>query len=203
MYHRGRGGHGDEILATTNDVTFWYGYNTPERQIYNPHFRVKPGRITVRHAKWAEQYSGRILVEPHIKGTFSAENKRWPYWHELVERSPLKLAQCAPSGRKLLEGVERIETPSFDHAVSVLSVARGIVTTDGGLHHAAGALGKPAVVIWGSYSDPKILGYDFHENIAEPDPDGLGWRHTHPACVAAMQRITVERVIEAMVRLWG
>lgn len=205
LYKLGRGGRGDEIMATTNNIKQWYAYNTPEKSVFNPNFKVKPGRVAVLHAKWASKYRGVLLVEPHIKGTFSGENKQWPweYWEELVRLSPFPLAQCAPEGRRVLDGVQRIRTDTFDHAVSVLSVAKGLVTTEGGLHHAAGALRKPAVVIFGAFNSPKLFGYDFHENLEEPDPDGLGQRKTHPACVAAMRRITADRVLAAMVRLWG
>ena len=203
--YKGRGGHGDEIMATTNDPLNWYGRNTRERTIFNPNFRVKPGVVAVRYREWAEQYEGHVLVEPHIKGTFSGENKRWPwaYWEELVSRLPFAIAQCAPEGREFLKGVTRIETPSFDHAVSVLAVSRGIITTEGGMHHAAGALGKPAVVIFGAFNSPKLFGYRGHINIEEPDERCLGTRKTHPACIEAMERITVDRVRAAALELWG
>jgi ADP-heptose:LPS heptosyltransferase len=205
VYRRGRGGHGDEIMATTNDTAKWYGRNTKERTIFNPDFRVKRGVVKVEHAEWAQQYAGRLLVEPHIKGTFSGENKRYPWarWEELVDRAPFKLAQCAPAGKQFLSGVEKIETPGFSAAVSVLAVSKGIVTTEGGLHHAAGALKKPAVIIFGAFNQAKLFGYEGHINIEEPDEQCLGMRRTHPACLAAMERISVDRVLAAMVQLWG
>lgn len=201
--YKGNGGHGDSIMATTNDVSRWYGRTTPEKTVFNPDFRVKPGRIEVKHIDWAMQYAGRAMVEPHVKGQYSGENKRWYGWQELANRSPFPLIQCAPEGKAFLEGVEQVITPTFDHAVSVLSVSRGIVTTEGGLHHAAGALGVRAVIVFGAFNQSKLFGYDFHENIEEPDPEGLGQRKTHPACVAAMKRITVDRVLAAMERAFG
>lgn len=203
--YKGLGGHGDAIMATTNNVRKWYCFNTKDRSHFNPDFRVKPGKITVKHREWAERYAGKVMVEPHVKTTFSGENKRWSWanWEELVSRSPFPLIQCAPEGKAFLEGVEQVITPTFDHAVAVLSVSRGIVTTEGGLHHAAGALGVKGVIIYGSFNSPKLFGYPFHENIEEPDPEGLGQRKTHPACVAAMQRITVERVLAAMERAFA
>lgn len=200
----GGGGRGDQILATTNDTRNWYGFGTPERTIFNPRFKVKPGKVEVRHLDWAKQYEGCILVEPHIKGTYSGENKRWPwdYWIELVQRSPWPLSQFS-YGKDLLPGVTPIESPSFDHAVSLLAVSRGAVLTEGGLHHAAGALGKPAVVIFGAFNLAFMMGYDFHFNLEEQDPVCLGRRKTHPACLAAMRRITVDRVLEAMHRMLG
>lgn len=203
--YKGGGGHGDQIMATTNRTNRWYSRNAEGRAIFNPEFKVKPGVVQVKYPDLAEKYAGFVMVEPHIKGTFSGENKRWPweYWQELADRSRWPLLQCAPEGKRFLDGVTRVVTKNFEQAVSVLSGSQGIVTTEGGLHHAAGALGKPAVVIFGAFNSPKLFGYDFHENLDEPDPEGLGWRHTHPACTAAMRRITVDRVLAAMVRLWG
>lgn len=189
-------------MATTNDPADWYAYAAVDRWVFNPRFKVKPGRIEVQHRQWAEQYAGRILVAPSAPTAYSGANKCWPYWQGLIDRAPYRLAQCSPS-EPLIKGVELIRTPTFEHAVSVLAVSRGIVTTEGGMHHAAGALAKPAVVIFGAFNTSAMFGYDCHVNLDEPDADGLGRRETHPACVQAMRRITVERVLAAMVRLWG
>ena len=74
-----------------------------------------------------------------------------------------------------------------------------------------GAINRPVTtvmvficfVVFGAFNRPRMFGYAFHENIEEPDPECLGRRQTHPACIAAMERITVDRVLEAMGRLWG
>ncbi len=201
--YSGNGGHGDRIMATTNDRDNWYAYADADRWVFNREFRVKPGRVEVDHVEWASHYAGRLIVAPTGPTHYCGENKCWPHWQELVDRSPFPLAQCAPIGGAYLNGVDRIATPTFAHAVSVLAVSRGIVTTEGGMHHAAGALGKAAVVIFGAFNLPQMFGYDCHVNIEEPDSAGLGQRETHRACVSAMHRISVDRVIDAMARLWG
>ncbi len=58
-----------------------------------------------------------------------------------------------------------VETPTFRNALAILSKAKLFVGTDGGLHHAAAALGIPSVVIWTGFSSPRHLGYDTHRNI--------------------------------------
>lgn len=208
-------GFGDGIMLSAHDATQpWYidrERSTKQRVVFNPDFRAPRGVIRVpdRPARWARErvYGHEILIEPHIKGKFSSTNKRWPwaYWRRLVElahQHELELVQCARPGLALLEGVRAVPSPSFWHAVALIDRLRGVVTTEGGLHHAAAALNKPAVVIWGCYSDPKILGYPDHVNLYEPDPEGLGQRRPHPACEAAMRRITPERVLEGMTTLW-
>lgn len=200
-------GYGDDIMRTV--ATDWYVTGrTRERWLFNPAFRVRPGRIDVAPdlLRWAEPIaSGRILVEPHIKGTASGDNKDWGWesWQEFAKRCPFPLLQCAPEGKTILDGIESATTPTFEHAVACLAVSRGIVTTEGGLHHAAGALRKPAVVIFGAFNSPEMFGYDLHVNLASPDPECLGRRQSHPSCKRAMQRITVDEVLAAVDQLWS
>src|SRR5690606_8010585 len=185
--------------------TEWYvADKTPERWIFNERFRVRPG--VIRQIKGLARSRidadpNLIILEPHTKESICGANKTWPWdrWVDLAEsaRGAFRLAQFS-YGRALLPGVEEIRTESFWHACAVLERCRGIVTTEGGLHHAAGALRKPAVVIFGAFNSPRLFGYDDHVNIEEPDPAGLGARQTHSACVAAMLRISVDRVLTAM-----
>ena len=58
-----------------------------------------------------------------------------------------------------------VETPTFRNALAILSKAKLFVGTDGGLHHAAAALGIPSVVIWTGFTSSRHLGYDTHRNI--------------------------------------
>ena len=58
----------------------------------------------------------------------------------------------------------------------MLSGARAAVLHEGGLHHAAAALGMPAVVLFGGMISPRNTGYDVHVNLAIDDPEALGWR---------------------------
>lgn len=192
-------------MATTNDRDNWYCRVEGDRAIFNPEFRVKRGEIEVVHEEWGKQFAGHLLVEPNVKSTFSGGNKEWPLerWQELVDTCDKPWMQCVPRGARTLERVRVLETPTFWHVVAVLWWSLGIVTTEGGLHHAAGAMNVPAVVIFGAFNSPTLFGYDGHINIEEPDAECLGQRHTHPACVAAMQRISVERVRQAVQQLWG
>lgn len=206
-------GYGDAIMLSAHDPTQpWYALEvTKERITFNPDFRAPRGivRVPPKRAAWARERIApdEILLEPHIKGRFSASNKRWPWTHwtwlvGLARAHGYRLVQPIQPGRAALEGVRSIPTPTFWHAVALLEAARGLVTTDGGLHHAAGALHRPAVVIWGAYSPPAILGYPDHVNLDAPDPAGLGQRRPHPACERAMQRITPQQVLNGMQQLW-
>jgi ADP-heptose:LPS heptosyltransferase len=100
-------------------------------------------------------------------------------------------------GRRL-DGVEQAQTDSFRQACALLSKASLFIGTDGGLHHAAAALGKPAVVIWGGYTHPRNLGYDFHVNLQANGVEPCGLTIPCQHCRTAMDRVTVKEVVQAV-----
>lgn len=165
-------------------------------------WRAEPGELFFNHIEEVASAKAMkdeglerkqfIVVEPHIKGGFAATNKDWG-WHNWVELMHiiygLEVAQF-DYGKPILEGAVRVATPNFRIACAVLRHAAAIVTTDGGLHHAAAALGVPGVVIWGGFSSPKNVGYDIHENIyVEDDDTPCGSRGDCEHCRAKMESI--------------
>jgi ADP-heptose:LPS heptosyltransferase len=139
---------------------------TPERFIYRPEFRVVPGELFLTDEEKREK-GDYILIEPNTKDKFTGPNKvwRWDRWERVVSELPYQFIQTGAEDQPTLPKVERIFTKTFREALSVLSGARMLVTTDGALHHAAAALGVPAVVIWGGAASPVNLGYDGHVNL--------------------------------------
>lgn len=143
--------------------------------------------------------AGRVLIEPNLKGSASP-NKQWGHgnWLALAKAPGIRWAQMCPPGVIGLPGVERLETSSFREAVAVLLAARGAVLPEGGLHHAAAALGKRVVVLFGGMTSPRNTGYALHENLAVDAPDALGWRVRHKACDRAWEHITPALVLAAL-----
>jgi ADP-heptose:LPS heptosyltransferase len=90
-------------------------------------------------------------------------------------------------------GVETVVT-SIVAAARYIAGCRCYIGTEGFLHHLAAAFGKPAVVLFGAYSHPKVTGYDFHTNIWRDVPEELGHRKKK----GAMDTISPEEVIEAL-----
>lgn len=205
-----RGGYGDAIMATARrpGEPWHVRETTRERFIFDRRFRVRPGRLELSSAltEWAaHNVSGAaIVIEPNVKGTASADNKQWPWerYADLVSRVPLPWVQCAPEGARTLPGVEVLRTPSFWHAAAAIRRALGYVGPEGGLHHAAGALGADAVIVFGGFNSPEMYGYPWHSNLHVADESGWGWRRSHPACRAAMDAISVEQVAAACRQLW-
>lgn len=171
----------------------------PDRFVYRPEFRAVPGELYLTEDEVRDR-GDYILVEPNTKDKFTGPNKAWPWerWVEVVKTLPYEFVQTGPEEARTLPGVRREVTKTFRDALGWLSGARLLVTTDGALHHAAAALGVPAVVLWGGAASPVNLGYDSHVNLWH----GAVPCGTHsslcPHCKAAMAEITVEEVRNAI-----
>lgn len=167
--------------------------------IYNEDHRAEPGDIflTEKEIEPFRKYAGSILIEPHIKGSFSG-NKAWLWerW-QLVANELKNVIQIGDQNKKPLKSVTRVHTGDFRQALAAVSQASLVITTDGALHHAAAALGHPAVVLWGARTHPKLLGYETHTNLYTGAGESCGSMAPCQHCEDAMKRITVEMVIEA------
>ena len=177
---------------------------TKDRVIFNDDFRASAGEIFLSPAEVSESIrkaptSPYIVVEPYVKTRFDhGVNKSWPYWEELLALADLPWLQLGTSEPM----TRKIRTDTFREAMGVLRGAALFVGTDGGLHHAAAALGIPAVVIWTGFTSPKHLGYDSHINLyAGGDPCGT-LHHTCPHCRRNAESISPEQVLASVERLY-
>lgn len=173
---------------------------TPERFYFDHNFSAEPGEIFLTEEEKAKGIPGAVIVEPHTKLELGlSRNKAWPWdrWQTLVREVKAPWIQLGPKGTKILEGVRHIETPRFRDALGYINSADLVVTTDGALHHAAAALDRDAVVLWGGVTDPQTLGYQSHRNIrAQVQTCGSIKDCAH--CHDAMERISLEEVAEAV-----
>jgi hypothetical protein len=174
--------------------------STALKYVWKRDFKASPGELFLTADELDEwDQSGFIFIEPNIKG-WLGPNKDWGFekWQKVVQSLPDVRFIQGP-GRKL-DGVEQVETQSFRQACALLSRAAFFVGTDGGLHHAAAALNKPAIVVWGGYTHPRNLGYDTHVNIhsgVEPCGNVKPCEH----CKRAMDQIPVDRVVREISKL--
>jgi ADP-heptose:LPS heptosyltransferase len=142
-----------------------------------------------------------VLIEPDVKPS-STPNKQWgaERFAAVVEALPeMTFIRAHGDECRPFLGVKNVRTRSFRQACGILAAADGFFGTEGGFHHAAAALGQPAVVIFGGFISPKSTGYDTHVNIADKGP-GSPCGRWQPCghCAEAMDRIEVGRVIEAV-----
>lgn len=174
------------------------GEITAEKMVWKRDFKASPGELFLTEkevSKW-DAYEAFVYIEPNIKGWLGS-NKDWGFerWQDVVnELHDVDFVQGP--GRKL-EGVTQVDTESFRDACALLSRASLFAGTDGGLHHAAAALGKRAVVVWGGFTHPRNLGYDSHINL-HSGVEPCGSLKDCPHCKKAMDAVPVEKVVKAI-----
>lgn len=181
---------------------------TPERWYWKP-YKPTPAEIifTPEELAFAEPYRGMIMIEPNVK-EIGHKNKAWLWdrWSQValgaILRSPHGVVQCVVEGNRVLRDVVVVHTPSFRHAAAVLSVCKAFIGTEGGLGHAAAAVGTPAVILWSEFISPDITGYTLPTiiNIRHADK-ACGMRTDCPGCRKSMEKITVDMVVDALERL--
>lgn len=173
------------------------------RLLFNDEYKPKEGEIYFNQAekkniaKIDKEY---IVVEPNVKKLYiHTVNKAWHGWEELLKHD---LPWLQLGDVSVTRYTNWKETATFRDALQVLSKAKLFVGTDGGLHHAAAALGIPSVVIWTGFTSPRHLGYDTHRNIhdgSEPCGTYSGiCRH----CLLKSKAISVEQVLDAVNTEW-
>lgn len=150
-----------------------------------------------------------VLMGPRWKAKGGGgQNKDWG-WDKWIEVANVLLreniawpVECCPAGEKKFDcAAYPVITPTFRHACAILERSIGYVGHEGGLHHAAAALEKPAVVVFGGYISPEVTGYDGHRNFYIPDsryPLGCGTVTPCDHCRESMNKITVEQVVNAV-----
>ena len=139
-----------------------------------------------------------VLIEPYTKHV----NLRWPMkaWQLLVNSRPdLTFVQHTHDKSEILRGVTPIRA-TFREACGLILTSRLYVRSESGLIHAAAALKKPTVTIWGGCMDYEVMaGYPKQRlvlNYTKGSPCGKWLPCKH--CGAAMAGISVARVSETI-----
>jgi hypothetical protein len=141
-----------------------------------------------------------FVIEPSASRR-NNPNKTWIWdrWIELVRACPdVTFVQPMHSDSEplLAPNVRHVDATPFRMACGVIKSAAGYIGTEGGLHHAAGVLGIPAVVIFGGFITPDTTGYPHHFNIYAGGPGSPCGRYTPcKHCRACMESITVDHVV--------
>ncbi len=166
-------------------------------------FECTPGEIyfSAAEASFAAPYAPEIIIEPNIKPGASP-NKQWGWsnWHKLAAiliRAGYSVSQIGPVGTRVLAAACFIQTQDFRRGCAILSKARLYIGPDGGLHHAAAALGVPAIVIRGGFISHECTGYAGQRNFFTGHGLGCGMRTRCSCCAQAMGLIKPEAAFEA------
>lgn len=173
---------------------------------FNLKHRARAGRI---HLTLAERDSVTIrepfaVISPHVKDNAS-RNKQWGVdrWQQVIEGFPIPVYQLGPP-TSIIAGAQHYHTPTMRDAAAVIDRAAVVLTNEGGTHHLAAAMQRPAVVIFGAFIPPSVTGYDFHANMAVETDEGYCGRWGEcEHCKLAMAQITPAMVKERAMQILG
>ena len=147
-----------------------------------------------------------IFIEPHIKKRLGYENRNWGFhkWEKIVLelQKDYEFIQITYGERKVIKGCININGLNFRSSAAVLSMCDLFVGFEGGMHHAAAATDRKAVVIFGGHISPDITGYNFHKNLYVNDPQSpCGSKMPCDHCKRCLEKITPEIVIEEIKKI--
>ena len=180
------------------------------RWIWNYDFRPVPGEFFFSEDEKSHAVDrwDAVLIEPNVPWHKPvAPNKDWgkEKYQRLADwfrKDGLRVFQMG-HGKVRLSGIEVVDTQGdFRKAVASLSGFGLAVLPEGGLHHAAAAVGTRAVVLFGGFIPVEVTGYSGHMNL-NGGAEACGSFRECPHCRAAMQKITVEEVYECAAQLYG
>jgi len=169
------------------------------------------GRLELREESLAfgralRKEIGSYVVVGVDTGPGASPNKAWgeERYQDLLRRiqdlNPIRLLgpTSTPGG---LELIREVKTPEFLDACGTVAASRGYVGAEGGLHHAAAYLSRPAVVIFGGFISPDVTGYPGHVNLTGGAWGSCGKWDLCPHCQKCLQRIKPAAVAEALRRV--
>lgn len=185
-----------------------YNKHVNGKWVWNYAFKAVPGEFFFDEIERgiADSFTpGFVVIEPNVPWQKAvAPNKDWgeSKFQELARRLLLQGCHLVQfkhkNSRRLIAGADIIELHKFRHAIAVMSRAALYIGPEGGMHHAAAAVGIKAVVLFGGFIPPQVTGYSTHINLtggAEACGNIGPCRH----CQQAMANISVDQVKEAAI----
>lgn len=164
-------------------------------------------RLTEEEAERAQDLARRFgpyAVLEHRTGPQSSPNKTWSSrgYAEVMEGLRglgLRVVQVGPEPAGLLRGAVHVPTADFADVFPVLAGAELYVGPEGGLHHAAAAVGARAVVLFGHFIGRRVTGYADHAVVG--GEHGCGRWAPCLECRRWMDTLPAERVLSRVAQV--
>lgn len=149
------------------------------RLCFNMSYRAPKGEIffNAQERDFGQKFLARtgpyVIIEPNVKGRVPGKQWGWAKWQALANIL-LKQHTVIQIGAKgpCLDGVVYTMTPDVRMGLSVLANAWGFIAPEGGMHHAAGALSIPGVVLFAGRTPPELMSYDPQTVLSVRHPAG-------------------------------
>jgi len=139
--------HQHHILDDWEIVCKYYGLQTEKPELI-PELFMEKG-----HPK-------KDLIGVQVTHKRHYHSKRvWPYYEQLAG---LEGFEAIPEISKRNKGIKEDEARALAYKIMTY---KAVVCPEGGISHIAAALGMPAVVLMGGFTDPVWTGYSFHVNL--------------------------------------
>ena len=139
--------------------------------------------------------------------SFKHQNKDWGIqnWIRLINKlkDDYLIIQSNHDQTKKIDGIFTPQEMNFRLACSLLEEVDFYVGPEGGFGHVAAALNKKAVLYFGGWISPDVIGYDFHENIYYEDkqsPCGVKSKLCEH-CFKARKIITVDIFLDHIYKI--
>lgn len=175
------------------------------KYIWKPDFKAQPGEFFFTADELVCPIEKPFIVlEPNLawqrqvnlnkdwgEGKFEALGKR------LIDDGYTVVQFIHGNSRRIIAGAHHISTPKFHQAAAIMSHASLIIAPEGANHHAAAALGVPAVIVWGDWS-PHTMGYEGQIKLSGKEAlQACGNTFNCPHCRQVMDSISVDEVYQA------
>lgn len=199
-----------------NNYVWNFKFSPSPGQIFLSNSEIQNSKKIIEEAKkyWCEKNTQPlkkiIFIEPTSTKIgeehylhFKHLNKDWGIqnWLELAEiiGNEYLIIQSTHDQETSLKNVYKCNV-DFRTACAIINECDLFLGPEGGLGHAAAALSKPAVIIFGGWIHPSVTGYSFHENIyidIKGSPCGArSYQCDH--CKKCMKQITITDVIDSI-----
>ena len=210
-----------DYIKSNNNRNVWDSkFSVKPGEIYFNEIEKKHGLKILKQTKklWKEHFLKEpnicVLIEPNVKTEIYTKavggkaigdvhlNRDWGFdnWQKVVNILKDKILFIQPhlKGVKKLLNAIHIDC-NFRGALSILNYCDLFLGTHSGYSHAAAALNKDAVNIFGGWISPSIIGYKTHTNIYVDSPEspcGSKIRCNH--CKKCMQEIKVDYIVSIL-----
>ena len=217
-YHEGNRPYIDYERSVPNNYV-WRNFKPIPGEIYLSDQEKKAAKKIISEAKifWAKNHDKKfiniIFIETSstkINNTqfrFKHKNKDWGIqnWTSLINKlkNDYLIIQSSHNQTKNIDGIFIPQKTDFRIACALLDEVDFYVGPEGGFGHVAAALNKKAVLYFGGWISPDVIGYEFHENIYYEDersPCGVKLKLCEH-CSKAREMITVDLFLEHIYKI--
>lgn len=152
---------------------------------------------------WTAPSCPFVLIEPPARDRIN-HNRNAPFgaWVDiaasLAQTLQMPLLQLDHDDTVALPDIPRIPHATFREAAAIVAESICLVTSEGGLAHAAAATDTPAVVLWGPCFSSMVLGYPDHVNLVVADGPPCGSTIPCDHCQAAWTSFDPLSVVNAV-----